>query len=303
MPDADPVPAVRAAVPEATSSSSTTTRPTERVCSPDELAAADAHVRLIHRVRKQAPRHPVPRGVPGRARRGRGLAAHRADGRRLLARSERRAAAARPPRRRRRSRDRLALHGGEAAARRTGAWARRLISRGGGLYAQTVLGVSVRDLTAGFKALKSDTLRGIDLDAVAAKGYGFQIEMTFRALPERLPRRRAAHQVRRSPRRPVEDVGHDLLRGAHTLVWSLRARVPQKPRLRSSLVRVLDATRQNACPITRHELQDQRSRSVCRAQAVSSKRLGWIRGRRRRREQRQRRLCRDSPRRCPSDHA
>ncbi len=59
---------------------------------------------------------------------------------------------------------------------------RRIISRGGGAYARLALGVPVRDLTAGFKAWKAPALRGIDLAAVDARGYGFQIEMTFRAL-------------------------------------------------------------------------------------------------------------------------
>lgn len=63
-------------------------------------------------------------------------------------------------------------------------WAlhRRLISRGGSLYARTVLGVSLRDLTAGFKCFRREVLEAIDLDAVAATGFAFQIEMTFRAL-------------------------------------------------------------------------------------------------------------------------
>src|SRR5689334_19642256 len=51
---------------------------------------------------------------------------------------------------------------------------RRLISRGGGIYARTALGVGVQDLTAGFKAWKASTLRGINLGAVRARGYGFQ---------------------------------------------------------------------------------------------------------------------------------
>ena len=59
---------------------------------------------------------------------------------------------------------------------------RRIISRGGGLYARTALGVGINDLTAGFKAWKAATLRGIDLGAVDARGYGFQIEMTYRTL-------------------------------------------------------------------------------------------------------------------------
>lgn len=59
---------------------------------------------------------------------------------------------------------------------------RRFISRGGSLYARLILGVGVRDLTGGFKCFKRAVLERIDLDAVAAKGYGFQIETTYRAL-------------------------------------------------------------------------------------------------------------------------
>jgi dolichol-phosphate mannosyltransferase len=58
---------------------------------------------------------------------------------------------------------------------------RRAISRGGCLYAQTILCLPYRDLTGGFKCFRRDVLEGIDLDAVDARGYGFQIEMTYRA--------------------------------------------------------------------------------------------------------------------------
>jgi dolichol-phosphate mannosyltransferase len=59
---------------------------------------------------------------------------------------------------------------------------RTLISRWGSLYARTILGVGVRDLTGGFKCFRRSVLEGVDLDAIAAKGYGFQIETTYRAL-------------------------------------------------------------------------------------------------------------------------
>jgi dolichol-phosphate mannosyltransferase len=59
---------------------------------------------------------------------------------------------------------------------------RRLISRAGSLYARIVLGVSVRDLTGGFKCFRRTVLETIDRDAIAARGYGFQIEGTYRAL-------------------------------------------------------------------------------------------------------------------------
>jgi dolichol-phosphate mannosyltransferase len=59
---------------------------------------------------------------------------------------------------------------------------RRLISAGGSLYARVLLGVSVRDLTGGFKCFRRAVLEAIDLDAVHSKGYAFQIEVTYRAL-------------------------------------------------------------------------------------------------------------------------
>ncbi len=59
---------------------------------------------------------------------------------------------------------------------------RRLISRGGGLYARSILGVEVRDLTGGFKCIRRSVLEAIDLDTVRAEGYVFQIEVTYRAV-------------------------------------------------------------------------------------------------------------------------
>jgi dolichol-phosphate mannosyltransferase len=59
---------------------------------------------------------------------------------------------------------------------------RRFISRGGSLYARLVLGVGIRDLTGGFKCFRRRVLETIDLDAIAARGYGFQIEGTYRSL-------------------------------------------------------------------------------------------------------------------------
>jgi len=54
---------------------------------------------------------------------------------------------------------------------------RRVISRGGNLYADILLGLGVKDSTAGFRAYRAEILRKIDLRAVRAEGYGFQIEM------------------------------------------------------------------------------------------------------------------------------
>ena len=59
---------------------------------------------------------------------------------------------------------------------------RRLTSRGGCTYARWLLGVPVRDLTGGFKCFHRRVLEGIDLADVHADGYGFQIELTYRAI-------------------------------------------------------------------------------------------------------------------------
>jgi dolichol-phosphate mannosyltransferase len=59
---------------------------------------------------------------------------------------------------------------------------RRIVSRGGCLYAQAILGVRVRDLTGGFKCFRREALEAIDLDALSTRGYGFQIETTYRVL-------------------------------------------------------------------------------------------------------------------------
>ena len=58
---------------------------------------------------------------------------------------------------------------------------RKLVSRGGSLYARTILGVGVRDLTGGFKCFRREVLAAIPLDQVRSNGYAFQIEMSFRA--------------------------------------------------------------------------------------------------------------------------
>jgi dolichol-phosphate mannosyltransferase len=57
---------------------------------------------------------------------------------------------------------------------------RRVVSRGGCVYAQVVLGMRIRDLTGGFKCFRRGALEAIDLDALSAQGYAFQIETTYR---------------------------------------------------------------------------------------------------------------------------
>lgn len=59
---------------------------------------------------------------------------------------------------------------------------RHFISKGGSVYSRLVLGLSVRDLTSGFKAFNRRALESIDLGSVRSNGYSFQIELTYRAV-------------------------------------------------------------------------------------------------------------------------
>jgi dolichol-phosphate mannosyltransferase len=74
---------------------------------------------------------------------------------------------------------------------------RRLLSRGGSLYARFILGLPLHDLTGGFKCWRRHVLEDIDLRSVHSNGYSFQIEM----LSDRddLPRRAARPLGRRDP--------------------------------------------------------------------------------------------------------
>jgi dolichol-phosphate mannosyltransferase len=61
------------------------------------------------------------------------------------------------------------------------AWHRVALSRFGNLYARTLLGVNIRDMTAGFRVFRADLLVKLIETEVASAGYSFQIEMAWRA--------------------------------------------------------------------------------------------------------------------------
>ena len=86
---------------------------------------------------------------------------------------------------------------------------RRLISRGGSLYAQTLLGVKIQDLTGGFKCFRAEVLRSIDLETVRSRGYAFQVELTYRAI------RRGFRVVE------VPITFHDRLHGNSKMSWQI----------------------------------------------------------------------------------
>jgi dolichol-phosphate mannosyltransferase len=94
---------------------------------------------------------------------------------------------------------------------------RRFVSAGGSLYARLFLGVPIRDLTGGFKCFRRAVLERLDLDRIHAKGYAFQIELTYRAL-------RAGFRVTEIPIRFADrEVGHSKMSRAIVLeaVWKV----------------------------------------------------------------------------------
>ncbi|HEY3445150.1 MAG TPA: polyprenol monophosphomannose synthase [Myxococcales bacterium] len=100
---------------------------------------------------------------------------------------------------------------------------RQIISKGGSLYARSILGVGVRDLTGGFKCFRRETLEGLDLATVRSAGYAFQVELTYRAI-------KRGYKVKEIPivfedrRVGKSKMSRKIFLEAVTMVWKLRAR-------------------------------------------------------------------------------
>jgi dolichol-phosphate mannosyltransferase len=113
-------------------------------------------------------------------------------------------------------------------------WPRRreLLSRGGNLYVRMLLGIRVKDATAGYRLFRRTTLEKIDLASVESTGYVFQTDMVARALA-------AGLTVREVPIEFVERVrGDSKMSGAvaaeslkRITIWGLRERWAQLRRL------------------------------------------------------------------------
>jgi len=92
---------------------------------------------------------------------------------------------------------------------------RELLSRGGNLYVRLLLGVAIRDATAGYRLFRRATLEAIDLETVESTGYVFQTDMVVRCL-------RAGLRVREVPIEFVERVRGDSKMSGHVAMESLR---------------------------------------------------------------------------------
>jgi dolichol-phosphate mannosyltransferase len=101
---------------------------------------------------------------------------------------------------------------------------RQVISRGGSLYARTILGVGVHDLTGGFKCFHRRVLEAIELDQVKSTGYAFQIELTYRTLKKGF----TVHElpiVFEDRRVGQSKMSRKIFLEALTMVWKLRLTV------------------------------------------------------------------------------
>lgn len=103
---------------------------------------------------------------------------------------------------------------------------RKAISRGGSLYAGALLGLPIRDLTSGFKCFRRRVLEALDLDAIESNGYGFQVEVNYRAHAlgfhiVEVPIRFADRTVGRSK------MSSGIVFEAARVVWGLRGSTPR----------------------------------------------------------------------------
>ncbi|CAN5304777.1 polyprenol monophosphomannose synthase [soil metagenome] len=108
-------------------------------------------------------------------------------------------------------------------------WSRRMLSRGGSLYARTLLRLRQRDVTGGYRAFRSGALLALDLPHISSQGYCFQIEMLWRA-------HRAGLRIAEVPITFTErQHGVSKMRGAIVLeamarvtLWGLRGAIPRR---------------------------------------------------------------------------
>ena len=106
-------------------------------------------------------------------------------------------------------------------------WSRRALSRGGNVYARTILRLPVRDCTGGFKAWDAAVLRSIDFAHADAHGYAFQIQTTLQAV-------RAGARVAEVPihfkerEHGISKMTPSIALEAIVGVWGMRRRTPAR---------------------------------------------------------------------------
>ncbi len=168
---------VRSSVPEADILVADDNSPdgTGRVA--DELAAADDHIHVMHRLGKEGLGAAYLAGFAWALQAGYDVVVEMdADGSHQPEQLPRLLDALRTAD--------LVLGSRWVPGGRTENWpkSRQLISRGGTAYTRLMLGVPIQDATGGYRAFRADTLRKLDLHEVASQGYCFQIDLAWRAV-------------------------------------------------------------------------------------------------------------------------
>lgn len=105
-------------------------------------------------------------------------------------------------------------------------WRRKLLSRGGNLYARLMLGIPVRDATGGFRAWRAQALSALPFAQARASGYSFQVEMAMRAVDSGLEVAEVPI-VFRDRTRGTSKMGPEIVREAIRLVtvWGIKRRL------------------------------------------------------------------------------
>jgi dolichol-phosphate mannosyltransferase len=168
---------VRSAVPEAHVLVADDNSPDGTGAIADELAAADDHVHVMHRLGKEGLGAAYLAGFAWALQEGYDVVCEMdADGSHQPEQLPRLLDALRTAD--------LVLGSRWVPGGRTENWpkSRQFISQGGSAYTRVMLGVPLRDATGGYRAFRADTLRRLDLHEVASQGYCFQIDLAWRAL-------------------------------------------------------------------------------------------------------------------------
>ena len=113
---------------------------------------------------------------------------------------------------------------------------RWLVSRGGSLYTKLILGLPIQDPTSGFKCFRREALAALDLDRIHARGFGFQVEMSWQS--QRRGLRMVEVPIRFVDRTEGQSkMSRQIFFEALWLVWELRLRgsdFPKRPSMSAS---------------------------------------------------------------------
>jgi dolichol-phosphate mannosyltransferase len=107
---------------------------------------------------------------------------------------------------------------------------RRLLSKGGNVYARAMLGIPVRDATGGFRAWRAPALASLPFATAQASGYSFQVEMAMRAVDAGL-KVAEVPIIFRDRMRGTSKMGPEIVREAMRLVtwWGIKRRLGRRP--------------------------------------------------------------------------